>query len=88
MDLSFIPIGAYAPRWFMKNFHINPDESVRAHQVLKSRKSVGVHFCIFQLTDEGIDEPVKKLLNAKLKYKVEQFDVPTFGETQILTKEK
>ena len=27
MDLSLIPIGAYAPRWFMQDMHVNPDEA-------------------------------------------------------------
>ena len=86
-DLSFIPIGAYAPRWFMKNFHINPDESVRAHKVLQSKQSIGIHFGTFQLTNEGIDDPIKELNKAKSKHSVDHFDVPVFGETQILTKE-
>lgn len=29
MDVSLIPIGAYEPRWFMKDQHMNPRESVR-----------------------------------------------------------
>ncbi|PIP89481.1 MAG: hypothetical protein COW01_03210 [Bdellovibrionales bacterium CG12_big_fil_rev_8_21_14_0_65_38_15] len=86
-DLSFIPIGAYAPRWFMKNFHINPDESVRAHKALQSKQSVGIHFGTFQLTNEAIDDPIKDLNKAKSEHSVDHFDVPVFGETQILTKE-
>jgi L-ascorbate metabolism protein UlaG (beta-lactamase superfamily) len=31
MDLSFIPIGAYESRWFMKSVHTNPAEAVQAH---------------------------------------------------------
>ncbi|GIS33047.1 MAG: hypothetical protein Ct9H90mP4_09610 [Gammaproteobacteria bacterium] len=28
-DISFIPIGAYAPRWFMKENHVNPAEAIQ-----------------------------------------------------------
>jgi L-ascorbate metabolism protein UlaG (beta-lactamase superfamily) len=59
--LSILPIGAYEPRWFMKDQHINPDEAVRAHLDLGSRVSVGMHFGTFRLTDEGIDDPVVAL---------------------------
>ncbi len=61
MDLSFIPIGAYAPRYFMKFYHMNPEESVKAHKDLKSSLSIGMHYGTFQLTQEKIDEPVKQL---------------------------
>tara|TARA_R110000868_G_scaffold198528_3_gene445070 strand:+ start:888 stop:1901 length:1014 start_codon:yes stop_codon:yes gene_type:complete len=85
-DLSFIPIGAYAPRWFMKNFHINPQESVRAHKALGSKQSVGIHFGTFQLTDEGLDDPIKELKQAMLTQEVSAFEVPVFGETNNFSK--
>ncbi|HEX4048878.1 MAG TPA: MBL fold metallo-hydrolase, partial [Elusimicrobiota bacterium] len=65
-DLSILPIGAYEPRWFMKDQHVNPDEAVRAHLDLGSRLSVGMHFGTFHLTDEGIDDPVKALAESRL----------------------
>ena len=64
-DLSLLPIGAYEPRWFMKDQHVNPDEAVRAHLDLGSRLSVGMHFGTFRLTDEGIDDPVLALAAAR-----------------------
>jgi L-ascorbate metabolism protein UlaG (beta-lactamase superfamily) len=60
-DLALLPIGAYEPRWFMKDIHMNPDEAVRAHRDLGSRRSIAMHYGTFQLTPEGIDEPVKAL---------------------------
>ena len=56
--LSLLPIGAYEPRWFMKDVHLNPAEAVQAHRDLRSEFSVGIHFGTFQLTYEAIDQPV------------------------------
>lgn len=66
-DLSFIPIGAYEPRWFMKSMHVNPAEAVLAHKDLRSKISVAMHHGTFQLTDEAIDAPVKDLEAALAK---------------------
>ena len=35
MDLSLIPIGAYARRWFMKYMHVYPEEAVKIHMMLR-----------------------------------------------------
>lgn len=60
-DLALLPIGAYKPRWFMKNHHMDPEEAVKAHIDLGATRSIGMHFGTFQLTDEGIEDPVKDL---------------------------
>jgi L-ascorbate metabolism protein UlaG (beta-lactamase superfamily) len=62
IDLALLPIGAYEPRWFMKDIHMNPAEAVRAHLDLAARQSIAMHFGTFQLTPEGIDEPVRGLV--------------------------
>jgi L-ascorbate metabolism protein UlaG (beta-lactamase superfamily) len=61
IDLALIPIGAYEPRWFMQDIHMNPEEAVQAHLDLHARRSLAMHFGTFQLTPEGIDEPVRGL---------------------------
>jgi L-ascorbate metabolism protein UlaG (beta-lactamase superfamily) len=64
IDLALLPIGAYEPRWFMQIVHMNPAEAVRAHVDLEASQSVGMHFGTFQLTTEGIDEPLRGLEEA------------------------
>ena len=62
-DLSAIPIGAYEPRWFMKSFHVNPEEAIFIHEDIKSEKSIGMHFGTFVLTTEPVVEPIEKIKN-------------------------
>jgi len=44
--------------------HMNPAEAVQAHLDLEASASVGMHFGTFQLTTEGIDEPLRALDDA------------------------
>jgi L-ascorbate metabolism protein UlaG (beta-lactamase superfamily) len=57
-DVALLPIGAYEPRWFMKDIHMNPAEAVQAHIDLEARQSFAMHFGTFQLTPEAIDDPL------------------------------
>jgi len=84
--LALIPIGAYEPRWFMEPVHLNPDEAVRAHLALGARRSIGMHFGTFQLTDEAIDAPLQDLASARTAHQVpaEAFTTLDFGETRQL----
>ncbi len=85
-DLAALPIGAYEPRWFMKNHHINPEEAVQAHIDLRSNKSVGMHWGTFILTDEPLDEPPVRLKAAAKENDLndDAFLVLQHGKTIIL----
>ena len=85
-DLSLLPIGAYEPRWFMKNHHINPEEAVQAHLDLRSKKSVAMHWGTFMLTDEPLDEPPRRLKEAMKKEEIpdDEFLVLKHGETIVI----
>ena len=63
-DLALLPIGAYEPRWFMKEQHMNPSDAVEAFRILNPRRAIGFHWGTFRLTNEGVDEPVRDLETA------------------------
>jgi len=63
-DTALLPIGAYEPRWFMSPVHMAPDEATRAHEILGARTSIAIHHGTFQLGDEGIDRPKRRLVAA------------------------
>ena len=60
-DLALIPIGAYAPRWFMEPQHMNPEEAVKTFLDVGARQAVAMHWGTVQLTDEPYDEPANLL---------------------------
>lgn len=73
-DVSLLPVGAYEPRWFMKFQHMNPEEAVQAHKILKSKKSIGIHHSSFQLTDEAWNAPFLALQESLKKENISEND--------------
>ena len=69
--LALIPIGAYEPRWFMKEFHVNPAEAVRIFQLCGARSAIAHHWGAFQLTNEEIDAPPSALRAALIEAEIE-----------------
>ena len=59
--LAIIPIGAYEPRWFMKDAHVEPAESVQIFGDCRAHYALAHHWGTFQLTSEAIDDPPRRL---------------------------
>jgi L-ascorbate metabolism protein UlaG (beta-lactamase superfamily) len=62
--LAVLPIGAYEPRWFMRDQHLAPAEAVQAFLDCAADLALAHHFGTFQLTDEAIDAPTRALAEA------------------------
>jgi L-ascorbate metabolism protein UlaG (beta-lactamase superfamily) len=86
VDLALLPVGAYEPRWFMAAVHMNPREAVQAHLDLEARQSIAMHYGTFQLTTEGIDEPLRELEAARQDMNVDgsRFGALEFGGSLFL----
>ena len=84
--LALIPIGAYAPRYFMAPAHIDPAQAVDVHLQVNARQSMAIHWGTFQLTIEPILEPAR-LLRAEMEKRglpLEQFQPVKIGDTLVL----
>jgi L-ascorbate metabolism protein UlaG (beta-lactamase superfamily) len=64
LRLAILPIGAYEPRWFMKDQHMNPADAVKALADCGATQALAHHHGTFHLTDEAIDAPVAALSEA------------------------
>ena len=81
--LTVFPIGSYEKRWFMKREHMNPEDAVRAHRLLGSRQSIGMHYATFcEHPEQSIDAHERDLAEALKQQQVpaNEFWVLGFGE--------
>ena len=85
-DLALLPLGAYEPRWFMSQQHVNPSEAVQIHKDLRATRSLGMHWGTFALSDESLDEPPRALAQARRAASLpdDDFFVMAIGQTRKL----
>jgi len=82
LDTLAIPVGAYAPRWFMSMHHMDPQSAVALWQQLGMPRAIPIHWGVFELADESLDEPVRELTDAlkNISSAVENFQPLRIGQ--------
>ena len=70
----------------MKDQHVDPDEAVRVHKDLRAKKSMGIHWGTFEITDEALDEPPRRLAQARVAQGIveDDFFLLALGQTHRL----
>ena len=63
-NLAALPIGAWAPRWFMQGQHMDPQQSVSLHKAIGAPLTIPIHWGVFELADEALDEAPAELARA------------------------
>ena len=61
IDLAVFNVGAYEPRWFMAESHINPQETIKAFQELNAKRLLIMHWGTFRLGDEPVHLPPRHM---------------------------
>lgn len=77
-DATMIEIGAYNRAW--PDWHIGPEQAVKAHQMLKGAVLIPVHWGLWNLAAHGWTEPAERVLVASQKAGV-RLALPRPGES-------
>jgi L-ascorbate metabolism protein UlaG (beta-lactamase superfamily) len=64
-DVTLIEVGQYHSAW--PDWHIGPEQAVLAHQQLRGRVLLPVHWGLFSLAPHGWTEPMERVLAAAAK---------------------
>jgi L-ascorbate metabolism protein UlaG (beta-lactamase superfamily) len=58
-DTAILPIGGYAPRWFLRCRHLDPAEAAAAARALGARWVIPGHFGTYRVSLEPPDQPLE-----------------------------
>ncbi|MES2516717.1 MAG: MBL fold metallo-hydrolase [Bacteroidota bacterium] len=86
IDVAMIGAGAFAPTWFMKYNHQEPNDTVKAFKDCNAKRLIPFHFGTFDLSDEPLNEPAVILENLKKEHKIgaDELKIVKFGEVVTL----
>src|SRR5205085_1030110 len=90
IDHAMLPIGGYAPRWFIEPQHIGPEEAARAFTALGARELFAMHWGTFRLTDEAAGEPPARLRAYWTEHALDpaRLWIPDVGEARLLERDR
>lgn len=87
-ELALLPIGAYSPDSF-RSVHTNPEEALRAFLDVGAATMAPMHYGTFRLSQEPVEEPLPRLLEAAAKAGVSDRILPLKeGETKVFAEQK
>lgn len=85
-QIALLPIGAYKPDGF-RRVHMSPEDAVHAFKDLNAQRLVPMHYGSFSLSEEPMDEPLPRLLEAAERAGITSaVDAIGEGETRIFTR--
>ena len=79
-DVTLMPIGAYGPTW--PAIHLTPEEAVMAHQDVRGRVLLPIHWGTFNLALHAWTEPAERLMAASQSAGIGCF-IPRPGEALV-----
>ena len=87
-DLAIIGIGAYAPQNLLTQYHTNPEQAIQVAQDVNAKNMIGMHWGTLNLSDEPLDEPIKRFKQAAQAQNIKSSAVllMKLGETRPLKK--
>jgi L-ascorbate metabolism protein UlaG (beta-lactamase superfamily) len=84
-QVSLLPIGAYSPDGF-RSVHTSPEDALQAFLDLGAEYMIPMHFGTFRLSQEPMDEPLKRLRDAAQDASVlDRVTALEEGETKVFS---
>jgi N-acyl-phosphatidylethanolamine-hydrolysing phospholipase D len=88
-ELSLMPIGSYCPRWHLRQQHCDPQDVVKMHLELAAKRTVGVHYATWILSDENYLAPPRELrIAAEENNVVDNVIAGQLGRTMVIPLDK